>query len=99
MAYCSEYHKGKAKNPNCHSPHIMDADLLIQTIAEALKKIDDYSISSRAEFEALVKKNLAIESSPMDHFHGADVHSCWIYVREPEATIDLAAFLIIRCVD
>ena len=99
MAYCSKYHKGKAKNPKCHSPHIMDADLLIQTIAEVLKKIEDYSISSRAEFEALVKKILAIESSPMDHFHGAVVRFCWIYVREPEATIDLAAFLIIRCVD
>ena len=46
MAYCSKYHKGKAKTPKCHSPHIMDADLLIQTIAEVLKKIDDYSISS-----------------------------------------------------
>ena len=82
MAYCSKYHKGKAKNPNCHSPHIMDADLLIQTIAEVLKKIEDYSISSWAEFEALVKKILAIESSPMDHFHGAVVCFCWIYVRE-----------------
>ena len=52
VAYCSEYHKGKAKNPKCHSPHIMDADLLMQTIAEVLKKIEDYSISNRAEFEA-----------------------------------------------
>ena len=31
VAYCSEYHKGKAKNPKCHSPHIIDADLLMQT--------------------------------------------------------------------
>ena len=53
VAYCSEYHKGKAKNPKCHSPHIMDADLLMQTITEVLKKIEDYSISNRAEFEAL----------------------------------------------
>ena len=29
VAYCSEYHKGKAKNPKCHSPHIIDADLLM----------------------------------------------------------------------
>lgn len=58
VAYCSEYHKGKAKNPKCHSPHIMDADLLMQTIAEVLKKIEDYSISNRAEFEALVKRTL-----------------------------------------
>ena len=54
VAYCSEYHKGKAKNPKCSSPHITDADLLMQTIAEVLKKIEDYSISNRAEFEALV---------------------------------------------
>ena len=94
VAYCSEYHKGKAKNPKCHSPHIIDADLLIPTIAEVLKKIEDYSISNRAEFEALVKKILAIESSPMDHFHGAVVRFCWIYVREPEATIDPAAVFI-----
>ena len=49
VAYCSEYHKGKAKNPKCHSPHIIDADLLMQTVAEVLKKIEDYSISNRAE--------------------------------------------------
>ena len=47
VAYCSEYHKGKAKNPKCHSPHIIDADLLMQTVAEVLKKIEDYSISNR----------------------------------------------------
>ena len=63
VAFCSEYHKGKAKNPKCHSPHIMDADLLMQTIAEVLKKIEDYSISNRAEFEALVKKNLAMQQT------------------------------------
>ena len=28
----------------------------MQTVAEVLKKIEDYSISNRAEFEALVKK-------------------------------------------
>ena len=63
VAFCSEYHKGKAKNPKCHSPHIMDADLLMQTIAEVLKKIEDYSISNRPEFEALVKKNLAMQQT------------------------------------
>ena len=63
VAYCSEYHKGKARNPKCNSPHIMDADLLMQTIAEVLKKIEDYSISNRAEFEALVKKNLAMQQT------------------------------------
>ena len=63
VAFCSEYHKGKARNPKCNSPHIMDADLLMQTIAEVLKKIEDYSISNRAEFEALVKKNLAMQQT------------------------------------
>ena len=58
VAYCSEYHNGKAKNPKCHSPHIINADLLMQTVAEVLNKIEDYSISNRAEFEALVKKAL-----------------------------------------
>ena len=41
----------------------MDADLLMQTVAEVLKKIEDYSISNRAEFEALVKKNLAMQQT------------------------------------
>ena len=48
----AEYHKGKANNPKCNSPHIIDADLLMPTIAEVLKKIEDYYISNRAEFEA-----------------------------------------------
>ena len=51
VAYCSEYHKGKAKNPKCNSPHIIDADLLMQTIAEVLKKIEDYSISNWADLK------------------------------------------------
>ena len=38
----------KPKTPKCHSPHIIDADLLMQTVAEVLKKIEDYSISNRA---------------------------------------------------
>ena len=63
VAYCSEYHKGKAKNPKCHSPHIMDADLLMQTVSEVLKKIAEYSISNRADFEALVKKSLAVQQT------------------------------------
>ena len=37
--------------------------MLMQTIAEVLKKIEDYSISNRAEFEALVKKNLAMQQT------------------------------------
>ena len=63
VAFCSEYHKGKARNPKCHSPHIMDADLLMQTIADVLKKIAEYSISNRADFEALVKKSLDVQQT------------------------------------
>ncbi len=63
IAYCSEYHKGKARNPKCNSPHIMDADLLMQTVSEVLKKIAEYSISNRADFEALVKKNLDVQQT------------------------------------
>ena len=52
MLFASEYHKGKAKNPKCHSPHIMDADLLMQTIAEVLKKIEDYHRNYSREYRA-----------------------------------------------
>ncbi len=41
----------------------MDADLLMQTVADVLKKIAEYSISNRAEFEALVKKSLAMQQA------------------------------------
>ena len=63
VAYCSEYHKGKSKNPKCSSPHIMDADLLMQTIANVLRKIAAYSLSNRADFEALVKQSLAMQQT------------------------------------
>ena len=35
----------------------------MQTVADVLKKIADYSISNRAEFEALVKKSLAMQQT------------------------------------
>ena len=41
----------------------MDADLLMQTVADVLKKIAEYSISNRTEFEALVKKSLAMQQT------------------------------------
>ena len=63
ISYCSEYHKGKARNPKCNSPHIMDADLLMQTVSEVLQKIAEYSISNRADFEALVKKSLDVQQT------------------------------------
>ena len=63
VAYCSEYHKGKVKSPKCHSPHIIDADLLMLTVADVLRKIAEYSLSNRADFEALVKKSLAMQQT------------------------------------
>ena len=63
VAFCSEYHKGKAKHPKCNSPHIIDADLLMQTVADVLRKIADFSISNRADFEALIKNSLAIQQT------------------------------------
>ncbi len=64
IAYCSvSTTRGKPKNPKCHSPHIMDADLLMQTVSDVLKKIAEYSISNRADFEALVKKSLAVQQT------------------------------------
>ncbi len=63
IAFCSEYHKGKAKHPKCQSPHIMDADIIMQNIAEVLRKIAQYSLSNKAEFEALVKSSLAKEQT------------------------------------
>lgn len=59
IAFCSEYHKGKAKNPNCNSPHIMDADILMESIAGVLSKIAKYSLTNKEDFEALVKNSLA----------------------------------------
>ena len=41
----------------------MDADLLMQTVSEVLKKIAEYSISNRADFEALVKKSLDVQQT------------------------------------
>ena len=70
VAFCSEYHKGKAKNPKCNSPHIIDADLVMQTIADVLKKVAEYSISNREEFEALVRKNLDIYKDAADTIVG-----------------------------
>ena len=52
VAYCSEYHKGKAKNPKCHSPHIMDADLLKMCIRDRLE---------------VTPKNLRIRKTILNH--------------------------------
>ena len=59
VTYCSEYAKGKAKHPKCHSPHRIDVDIVMENIAEVLRKIAQFSLSNKAEFEALVKSSLA----------------------------------------
>lgn len=59
VTYCSEYAKGKAKHPKCHSPHRIDVDIVMENITEVLRKIAQFSLSSRAEFEAMAKSSLA----------------------------------------
>lgn len=59
ITYCSEYAKGKAKHPKCHSPHRIDVDIVMQNIAEVLRKIAQYALADKAGFEALVKNSLA----------------------------------------
>ena len=36
VTYCSEYAKGKAKHPKCHSPHRIDVDDVMENITEVL---------------------------------------------------------------
>lgn len=59
VTYCSEYAKGKARNPKCNSPHRIDVDAVMQSIEEVLRKIARLSLNNKAEFEALVKSSLA----------------------------------------
>ncbi len=61
--YCSEYAKGKAKHPKCHSPHRIDVDDVMENITEVLRKIAQYSLANKEEFEALVKSSLAKEQT------------------------------------
>jgi len=63
VAFCSEYAKGKAKNPKCSTPHRIDADVLLQSIASLLSKIAAYSLANKDDFEALVKNNLAMQQT------------------------------------
>ena len=63
VTYCSEYAKGKAKHPKCHSPHRIDVDDVMETITEVLRKIAQYSLANKEEFEALVKSSLAKEQT------------------------------------
>ncbi|MDO4604545.1 MAG: recombinase family protein [Helcococcus sp.] len=59
VTYCSEYAKGKAKHPKCNSPHRIDVDDVMENISKVLRKIAQFSLANKAEFEALVKSSLA----------------------------------------
>ncbi len=63
MTYCSEYAKGKARHPKCNSPHSIDVDCVMQNIAEVLRKIAQFALANKAEFEAMVKNSLAQEQT------------------------------------
>jgi len=63
VTYCSEYAKGKAKHPKCHSPHRIDVDMVMENIAEVLRKIARFALSNKAEFEAMVQSSLAREQT------------------------------------
>ena len=53
----------KPKTPNAIPRTSLTRTCSCRPVAEVLKKIEDYSISNRAEFEALVKKNLAMQQT------------------------------------
>lgn len=55
VTYCSEYAKGKAKHPKCHSPHRIDVDDVMENLTEVLRKIAKYSLANKEEFEALAE--------------------------------------------
>ena len=63
VTYCSEYAKGKANHPKCNSPHRIDVDEVMENIAEVLRKIAQYSLENKAEFEKLVKESLYKEQT------------------------------------
>ena len=63
VTYCSEYAKGKSKHPKCHSPHRIDVDDVMENLTEVLRKIAQYSLANKEEFEALVKSSLAKEQT------------------------------------
>lgn len=63
VTYCSEYAKGKAKHPKCHSPHRIDVDDVMENLTEVLRKIAKFSLENKEEFESLVKNSLAKEQT------------------------------------
>ena len=58
VTYCSEYAKGKAKHPKCNSPHRIDVDDVMETITEVLRKIAQYSLANKEEFENELTKDI-----------------------------------------
>ena len=60
---CSEYSKGKAKNAQCLTQHYIDADILLKNIAEILRRIAEYSMENKEQFEVLVMKNLSAQQT------------------------------------
>ena len=58
-----EYAKGKAKHPKCNSPHRIDVDDVMENLTEVLRKIAQYSLANKEEFEVLVKSSLAKEQT------------------------------------
>lgn len=63
VTYCSEYAKGKARHPKCNSPHRIDVDCVMQNIAEVLRKIAQFALANKAEFEAMVNSSLEKEQT------------------------------------
>ncbi|APG82126.1 recombinase family protein [Corynebacterium pseudotuberculosis] len=63
VTYCSEYAKGKAKHPKCHSPHRIDVDDVMENLTDVLRKIAKFSLENKEEFEALIKNSLAKEQT------------------------------------
>ena len=63
VTYCSEYAKGRAKYPKCHSPHRIDVDDVMENITEVLRKIAKFSLENKEKFEALIKNSFAKEQT------------------------------------
>lgn len=63
VTYCSEYAKGKAKHPKCNSPHRIDVDMVMENVAEVLRRIALFSLENKEAFEELVKNSLAKEQT------------------------------------
>ena len=61
IARCSEYAKGKMKNAQCPTQHQVDANALLQNIADILSKIAKYSLKNKAKFEKMVIDSLAMQ--------------------------------------